>query len=1554
MRFLCERLRAYVESNKRGPIGAIASKISLIYPDITIAQIQANVDSKRNWNWEDKNMLEELGKTLESFGAVTKPSGKSVGDEKTVKYLLPGQPRLYICQDSQILSHVVKLYLSQGQIPIASRVLFCDHSTSIEQLECFLIRSVNHDTATIALHCLVLPELLTRPVQQGLIRILPNYMTKSHSLLAVITTNSQCLVAQTLSAFRDTNPPILDQNESKDFYTTVLCADFDAFRQKKENDAPFVIVYFSQNSCVGKSYVIAQKAKSLNLKDGYFVHVPINTSVVDTDFIVDRLSSAPVTDDLTVFHINISSQAGKDVNTMMFQLLVLRYITKANGESFSVRKNHAFLVELPTQLSSTHVKTRLSDVFNWFYFFGDRIKDLAIPFSEVIDDLRTVPNANPPEHATHNQLALSEKEYFVLKYLDALDKGLLSNSQIRKDWDHTQHPPPVDTQRIKQLLVKYSPKAWNSLVQFKSFLQFMYRQLLQVYNFLYIKNEYVPMTNKNRHVIPLHEMVVFSLVQSAQDIACNSYLINEPTTAIDFREEIKEEKETEKEEEAEESKGIEEFFLVQMWKTADPPIVLLNQTPIAKSIQICMNSLITLQQDLQQAQIEHSLSLLSMNLSKNVHPHAVEWKLVQAQHKWDIYNFEEDFKKKADMVQRDGVYHEKREDQSIKMHLLLQICGGFESPDETKRKQQVKRLLQEHQDYALTFDNLLKIVAIFFRIKSGIPVLIMGETGCGKTKLLKFMASALNINMTSIDVHGGYTAEHLQKDLEKPLKEAQQHKDQTYLIFLDEINTSPEIGAFKEVVCDHSLKGKAFPDNVVIIAALNPFRRRHRTASDIAEDKEEERNVKKYYADDLDKEMCQLVYRVFPLPKSLQTYVWNFGSLSAPDEQQYIAVMTTTTWSQKSFVETARIPIEQEQLKDRSVCSLRDVRRTNMLFSWFFGNREGKGSRLSIVEAIILSLAQCYYYRLNQQQRTAYNQLISKHITTLQGDIEFDHYILNKTKKIYIYIYNKIKIYKDIGDSSRNSKKSSIFRKSICNDGWIGHKDTDNRSGTTWLFEDPCHGDSPKQLVFVKQKQATDRVGIRGLLCHVVSMFKVDNGRFDPKAMGQRGCIPRKLKRTATSGNGNGRECDDEKKASGEMSIKVNRSVVLWLDEVGLAEQSPHRPLKVLHRLLEEEKDRKIGFIGLSNWRLDAAKMNRMVLHQVTQPNDEELLKTAEAIISESSNDSKLNRELSVAVLKITDLYQNIMKDRQTSPFEFDFYGYRDFYSLASSLKYSCTVHNELTNDLLVEAVMRNFGGMTQHQTESFLFPKLARFCYGGALPKSEIIWNKFSPLHLIRNNIEQTRDLQRPDMRNIMLITESPVMWKILFDSGIAAMESTEVIFGSKFSGDMHSTIYLYRTIERVRNAMSNGKLCILLKLEQLYDSLYDVLNQRYQAVDGQKFCRICIGGESIRCRIAKTFRCIVVVPREEAFHECKNSDLHTPVAFLSRFEKFFLDPNLMEQFSFDPLWKLKFDKLQRLVTLRFADYLQFKKQSPFVGFVERYTYISLLMNEVTTTTTT
>ena len=45
-----------------------------------------------------------------------------------------------------------------------------------------------------------------------------------------------------------------------------------------------------------------------------------------------------------------------------------------------------------------------------------------------------------------------------------------------------------------------------------------------------------------------------------------------------------------------------------------------------------------------------------------------------------------------------------------------------------------------------------------------------------------------------------------------------------------------------------------------------------------------------------------------------------------------------------------------------------------------------------------------------------------------------------------------------------------------------------------------------------------------------------------------------------------------------------------------LAEHSPNNPLKVIHSELEydqNENDKQVAFVGISNWNLDAAKMNR-------------------------------------------------------------------------------------------------------------------------------------------------------------------------------------------------------------------------------------------------------------------------------------------------------------------------------------------------------------------------
>ena len=95
---------------------------------------------------------------------------------------------------------------------------------------------------------------------------------------------------------------------------------------------------------------------------------------------------------------------------------------------------------------------------------------------------------------------------------------------------------------------------------------------------------------------------------------------------------------------------------------------------------------------------------------------------------------------------------------------------------------------------------------------------------------------------------------------------------------------------------------------------------------------------------------------------------------------------------------------------------------------------------------------------------------------------------------------------------------------------------------------------------------------------------------------------------------------------------------VVFLDEVGLAEDSPHMPLKVLHKLLEKPT---VAFVGLSNWDLDPAKMNRAVYLVRPDAKQSDLSNTAIEIVTGASTDAnhtliELMRSLTNAYIDLT------------------------------------------------------------------------------------------------------------------------------------------------------------------------------------------------------------------------------------------------------------------------------------------------------------------------------
>nr|KAG5700588.1 hypothetical protein BaRGS_015384 [Batillaria attramentaria] len=236
--------------------------------------------------------------------------------------------------------------------------------------------------------------------------------------------------------------------------------------------------------------------------------------------------------------------------------------------------------------------------------------------------------------------------------------------------------------------------------------------------------------------------------------------------------------------------------------------------------------------------------------------------------------------------------------------------------------------------YELTTDNVKKILAIYMRFRCDIPVIVMGETGCGKTRLIKFLCALQTPHrkktetMVLVKVHGGTTADDVMlkvREAEAVARENKatfkhEHRPLYTVLFFDEANTTEAVGAIKEVMCDGTMAGKpiSLDKSLKLVAACNPYRRH--TPEMIKRLESAGLGYHVDAEDTVDKlgrvPMRHLVYRVHPLPQSMLPQVWDFGQLDARMEELYIRQMVRR-YDECSFV------------------SLRDVERTLTVFSWF-------------------------------------------------------------------------------------------------------------------------------------------------------------------------------------------------------------------------------------------------------------------------------------------------------------------------------------------------------------------------------------------------------------------------------------------------------------------------------------------------------------------------------------------------------------------------------------------------------------------------------------------
>ena len=86
------------------------------------------------------------------------------------------------------------------------------------------------------------------------------------------------------------------------------------------------------------------------------------------------------------------------------------------------------------------------------------------------------------------------------------------------------------------------------------------------------------------------------------------------------------------------------------------------------------------------------------------------------------------------------------------------------------------------------------------------------------------------------------------------------------------------------------------------------------------------------------------------------------------------------------------------------------------------------------------------------------------------------------------------------------------------------------------------------------------------------------------------------------------------------------------------------------------DRDKRVAFIGISNWALDPAKMNRGIMVTRSDPDEEELELSARGICSFKDNDLVKER-LEMYFRPLAAAYKRIYMEQTTN-----FFGLRDFY----------------------------------------------------------------------------------------------------------------------------------------------------------------------------------------------------------------------------------------------------------------------------------------------------
>ncbi|XP_078017826.1 E3 ubiquitin-protein ligase rnf213-alpha isoform X1 [Epinephelus lanceolatus] len=1365
-------------------------------------------------------------------------SEEDISDDNTGDFIqrkLPqglaiGNPNLIVCPHDEVLTSCISIYMSSKDetLPTYDEVLLCNSSTPYEQVELFLRRCLSTGYRGQKIYSLLYGDLLSYDVSSKVENFFQRMKMRSRKdYRLVIICSSEREHAYLPSAFSQyrlhmvpQEPLARIQRYLHNHY--VVPADQDSAGAVFK-DRLCVGVISSKRAGVGKSLYIKrlyEKLKHSTKKPSMMKCIPLIEPNVDENVIVQSLLNTPKRKELMMFHFDITSSVQRGLHEFLFKLLILRYLMDSEGKTWKCSDKHLYVIEIlePTIMSTRNTPRQAQNVNSTFTEVFPNI--FCRPPKEVLM-LEMSKQENPTIVSTDDPL-MDDKEFrsaafqrpyqYLTRFHNHIDLDVFTYQGV--EGSHVE---------CLQMFLMFCGIMDPSWAELRNFAWFLNHQLQDCETSVFCDATFTGDT-----LAGFKTFVVDFMILMAKDFATPSLSISDQSPGrlqMDLTN-VRDE-------------DLAPFLIRKRWETEPHPYIFFNDDHV-------------------------SMTFIGFHLQPNEQ------------------NFVDAIEPTSGRVIKKNVMT-----RALYEGLNLQKVPFNIDFDRLPRGEKIERIcnvlgiqwpLDPDETYELTTDNILKMLAIHMRFRCGIPVIIMGETGCGKTRLIKFLcelrrSGVATENMKLVKVHGGTTSEMIYTKVREAEDIAAINK-QDYgfdsVLFFDEANTTEAISSIKEVLCDKTVKGEPLTPNcgLQIIAACNPYRKHTDTMIERLEASGLGYRVR---AEETDEKLGsiplrQLVYRVQALPPSMIPLVWDFGQLNDHTEKIYIQQIVQRVVENRaidqSYIKwiTDVLSASQKYMRTRkdecSFVSLRDVERCMQSFVWFYNNHVMFFAELEDFESnqnaekserhhrqpevrdpvlwsLVMAIGVCYHACLENKDK--YRQKISKSLPPQYSPMK----VMQEITLMQDLLLSGV----PMGDTiARNSAlKENVFMMVLCIELriplFLVGKPGSSKSLSKTLVADAMQGQAAHSDLYKKLKQ----VHLVSFQCSphstpegIINTFK-QCGRFQE-----------------------GKNLDEY------ISVVV-------LDEIGLAEDSPKMPLKTLHPLLEEGciddeplPHKKVGFIGISNWALDPAKMNRGIFVSRGDPDERELIESAKGICK---SDAMVLEKVRDFFQPFARAYLNICRKQGKG-----FFGLRDYYSLIKMIfAVAKASQRRPTAEETVKAVLRNFSGRDEVDAVKVFTKRLQ------IAPNLENI----SAIEFVRENIQAVG--QEEECRYLLVLTKNYAALQILQQVFFSESGQPEIIFGSSFPKDQEYT-QICRNINRVKICMETGQTVVLLNLQNLYESLYDALNQYYVCLGGQKYVDLGLGTHRVKCRVHKDFRLIVIEEREVVYKQF-------PIPLINRLEKHYLD---------------------------------------------------------------